>query len=145
MKLSLLLILTSLSSHVFADKLLLKSYSQYEMWGSNSVSAEFKINAELGRAWVELTSYQGDESKTVRLKMTGLSYDQLTETISIDHMGKLTTCAELKVKGRFIFKQKLLKMTSACEFQQKWREVSYDDGFEIKKTRRLDIYLVVKE
>jgi hypothetical protein len=145
MKFLVLLLLTSLSFPAFADKLLLKSYGQYEMWGSSSATVEFKVNPELGRAWVELTTYQGEESNNLRVKVSGLTYEQLTETISIDHLGKITVCAEFKVVGRFIFKHKLLKLTSACEFQQRWREVSYDDGFEIKKTRRLDIFLVVKE
>ena len=145
MKVLFLILTVSLSFPAMAEKILIKSFSQYELWGRGSASPSFKVNPELGRAWVEIIVYKGEDSDEIRVKMEGLSYDHLTESINFDYQGKITTCAVNKVAGKFIFKQRIIKLTSACEFQGKWRDVTYDDGFEIKKTRRYDIFLVVKE
>jgi hypothetical protein len=145
MKVLFLILTLSLSLPAMADKILVKSFSQYELWGRGSASPAFQVNPELGRAWVEITVYKGEDSDEMRIKMDGLSYDHLTETINLDYQGKITTCAVNKLVGRSIFRQRIIKMTPACEFQGKWRDVTYDDGFEIKKTRRYDIFLVVKE
>ncbi|MBA2403572.1 MAG: hypothetical protein H0V66_02275 [Bdellovibrionales bacterium] len=147
-KLITLLTLLSLTA-VQAGEIKLKSISQYELWGSASASAAFAINPEMGRAWVEITTTSNDPegggpSDVQRIKLNGLSFDQITGAIQLDFEGKITTCAEQKVVGRSIFRQKLIKMTSNCQFEGRWRNVSYDDGFEMRKTKVYEIFLIVE-
>jgi hypothetical protein len=132
-----------------AGEIKLHSFSQYDLWGSASVSQQFTINEELERAWVTITVTANDPdgvgaSDEVRVKIPGLTYNKATGIISIDFEGKVTDCAAMKTVGRSIFRRKELKMNPACKFEGRWRKISYDDGFEIKKTSKYEIFLVVE-
>jgi len=35
-------------------------------------------------------------------------------------------------------------MTPACKFEGRWRTVTYDDGFEMKKTTKYEVFLIVE-
>lgn len=134
-------------SAVNAGEIKIKSISQYELWGSASASAAFEINKDLGRAWIEVTTTANDPdhmSDVERIKIEGLSYDQQSGAINIDFEGKITTCAEYKTVGRSIFRQKLIKMTENCNLEGRWRNFTYDNGFEIVKTSKYEIFLIVK-
>ena len=134
-------------SAVHAGEIKIKSISQYELWGSASASAAFEINKDLGRAWVEVTTSPNDPdhmSDVERIKIEGLSYDQQSGAINIDFEGKITTCAEYKTVGRSIFRQKLIKMTENCKLEGRWKTFTYDNGFEIVKTSKYEIFLIVK-
>lgn len=131
-----------------AGEIKIKSISQYELWGSATASSAFGINPDMGRAWVEVTTTsndpEGGSSDVERIKIEGLTFDTQTNAITIDHEGKITTCAELKVVGRSIFRHKVIKMTSDCKFEGRWVKVSYDNGFEIKQTSVYKLVLIVK-
>lgn len=133
---------------VHAGEIKIKSISGYELWGSASVSQAFAVNPELGRAWVEVTvtanDPDGGSSDIERIKVDGLTFDNQTQTINIDFEGKITTCAEIKTVGRSIFRSKIIKMTPACKFEGRWRTVTYDDGFEMKKTTKYEVFLIVE-
>jgi UDP-N-acetylglucosamine enolpyruvyl transferase len=135
-------------SAVHAGEIKIKSISQYELWGSAHVSAAFGINPEMGRAWIEVTTTANDPdgglSDIERLKIEGLTFDQQTGAINIDFEGKITTCAEYKTVGRSIFRQKLIKMTSNCKFEGRWKKITYDNGFEMQKTSKYEIFLIVE-
>lgn len=131
-----------------AGEITVKSISQYELWGSASVSQTFAVNPELGRAWVEVSissnDPEGGAADVERIKVPGLTFDSATGNINLDFEGKITTCAVQKTVGRSIFRQKVIKSTG-CKFEGRWRTVTYDDGFEIKTTKRYDVVLVVLE
>lgn len=131
-----------------AGEIKVKAISQYLLWGSASATADFGINPELGRAWVEIETSSNDPdgglSDIERIKIEGLKFDTQTNAITIDYEGKITTCAELKVVGRSIFRHKVMKMTSSCKFEGRWRKFTYDNGFEIKQTAAYEIFLVVE-
>ncbi len=133
---------------VHAGEIKIKSISGYELWGSASVSQAFAVNPGLGRAWVEVTvtanDPDGGSSDVERIKVEGLTFDNQTQTINIDFEGKITTCAEIKMVGRSIFRSKIIKMTPACKFEGRWRTVTYDDGFEMKKTTKYEVFLIVE-
>ena len=133
---------------VHAGEIKIKSISGYELWGSASVSQAFAVNPELGRAWVEVTvsanDPDGGSSDVERIKVEGLTFDNQNQTINIDFEGKITTCAEIKTVGRSIFRSKIIKMTPACKFEGRWRTVTYDDGFEMKKTTKYEVFLIVE-
>ena len=131
-----------------AGEIKIKSISQYELWGSATASSAFGINPEMGRAWIEVTTTSNDPdgglSDVERIKIEGLKFDKQTNAITIDYEGKITTCAELKVVGRSIFRRKEMKMTSNCKFEGRWRKFTYDNGFEIKKTAAYEMFLIVE-
>lgn len=131
-----------------AGEINIKSISQYVLWGSATASSAFGINPDMGRAWVEVTTTPNDTdggvSDVERIKIEGLKFDTQTNSITIDHEGKITTCAELKVVGRSIFRHKVIKMTSDCKFEGRWVKVSYDNGFEMKQTSVYKLVLIVK-
>lgn len=134
---------------VHAGEIKIKSISQYELWGSASASAAFAINKEMGRAWIEVTTTPNDPddgglSDVEWIKIEGLVFDQQTGALNIDFEGKITTCAEYKTVGRSIFRQKLIKMTENCKFEGRWRTFTYDNGFEMKKTSKYEIFLIVE-
>ena len=131
-----------------AGEIKLKSISQQELWGSASASTAFGINPEMGRAWVAVTvssnDPEGGESAVERINLKGLNYDQETGAINLDSEGKITICAEYKTVGRSIFRQKIIEMTNNCKFEGRWRTFSYDNGFEIKKIAKYEIFLIVE-
>jgi hypothetical protein len=131
-----------------AGEIKIKSISQYELWGSANASSAFGINPDMGRAWIEVTVTANDPdgglSDVERIKLEGLTYDQQTGAINLDYEGKITTCAEYKTVGRSIFRQKIIKMTSKCKFEGRWRKFSYDNGFEMKETAAYDLFLIVE-
>jgi hypothetical protein len=131
-----------------AGEIKIKSISHYELWGSANASSAFGINPDMGRAWIEVTVTANDPdgglSEVERIKMEGITYDQQTGAINVDFEGKITTCAEYKTVGRSIFRQKVIKMTPNCKFVSRWRKFSYDNGFEMKKTAALDLFLIVE-
>lgn len=137
-----------MSAAVFAGEIRVTSFSQYDLWGSASVSQKFEFNPELGRAWVLVSisssDSEGGASGYERIKISGLTFDAATNSVMLDFEGKLTKCAEYKTVGRSIFRRKELVMTSECKFEDRWRDVVYDDGFEIKKTKVYDVVLVVE-
>jgi hypothetical protein len=138
-----------ITSLVHAGEIRIASISQYQLWGSASVSQKFEINPDLGRAWVLVSITANDPdgvgaSDEARVKIEGMSFDKSTNSVVIDHEGKLTTCAEYKTVGRSIFRRTELVMTSSCKFEGRWRNVTYDDGFEIKKTKVYDVVLIVE-
>ena len=147
---SLILVISLLFvSNIFAGEILVKSLSQYELWGSRSATQQFAINPDLGRAWVEVSISSNDpdgagNDDLERIKIEGLTYDAQTGEINLDHEGKITTCAEFKVVGRSIFRTKMIRMSSNCKFQGRWRKLTYDNGFEIKQTEKYEIFLIVE-
>ena len=110
-------------------------------------SESFGTNADLGRAWVEITSVrnygEGEESEVSRVKLKGLSFDAATETVNIESEGQIVECAHFVERGRFIFRQKILEFTNRCRFEERIETITVDDGFEITKQKRFRIFLVV--
>lgn len=120
----------------------------YYQVATSDVREEFEINEELGRAWVKLTAnkrfdYESD-SEEYRVKVPGLSFDVDSKTIVLDYEGQIIDCVQMITKGRGIFRRTIMKETGRCEFVQRWVTVTYDDGFEIRKTQKLHIFLNVE-
>lgn len=120
--------------------------SVYELGYSANVSQKFVVNEEMGRAWIEVTSSNDPEATPdeYRIKVEGLSYDKTTQSVMLEHEGQLVTCATFKVRGRSIFRQRNLELSERCAFRGVWKEITYDDGFEMKKTSKYQIFLVVE-
>jgi hypothetical protein len=149
MKKLVVMLSLAIATAVNAGEIKLKEFSQFELWGNPSVGQEFQINEELGRAWVSIKVTISDpdgggSTDEYRVKVPGLSYDKATSSINIDFEGKITECAVQKTLGRSIFRRKEIVMTSSCKLEGRWRAVTYDDGFEIKKTSKYEVFLIVE-
>lgn len=141
---SFILTLALISTTALAAEI--KVYDQPKGYHDHE-SAVFNINKDLGRAWVEvnLEKQWSDETytDTVRTLVPGLSYDAQTKTINLDHEGQLVECAALKTSGRSIFRITRIVNTN-CDLVKKEVVVEYDNGFEIKKQKRVQFFLVTK-
>lgn len=107
----------------------------------------FEINPELGRSWIEVIVERGFEdnaSDLTRVKIPGLSYDSQFKSINIESEGEIVECAQIKEKGRWIFKQEYIELTERCRFEKREVLVTKDDGFKIYKQKRLHVYLIVE-
>lgn len=121
--------------------------SVYEVRNPRILNINFVINEKLGRAWIEVEVPSADPeslSDVYRTKVEGLFYDEAASAVVLEHEGEQVTCAEVKVRGRSIFRTVKIKQTRSCEFKGEWYKVSYDDGFEIKIVKRYRINLVTK-
>jgi hypothetical protein len=117
---------------------------------NESVSTvEFEVNKDLGRAWVNISidEFYGEpdsnNTQVFRQKIDGLSFDHQTASIVLDRDGQLHECAQLTTKGRSIFRHTFIKNTG-CEFHSKLVTVDYDNGFEIKRINKIQVFLIVK-
>lgn len=147
MKMILVAVSALMLSTAFAGEVKIFNKSIYEIGYSRSITPSFVINEELGRAWVEVdVADQDPESmgSTYRVKVEGLSYDKNSSSVVIEHEGEVVTCAEMKSRGRSVFRTTYLKMSERCSFKGEWKTITYDDGFEIKKTQKYNIVLIIK-
>ena len=105
------------------------------------IDTDFEINAELERAWVEITyivtGHQENIKDFERIKIEGLSYNASTKEIILDADGVQKVCAKVKTNffGTFV------NETGECKFTKKFYIVQEDNGFEIKKVNKLKITL----
>jgi hypothetical protein len=113
-------------------------------YGNDFVSAAFSANESLGRAWVTVTlTRAGDEGagEEYRKKIEGLRWDTTRKAVILTHEGQEFVCAEMKSRGIYIFKEKFLK-EKECTFKQKHITEKHDDGFEVRKIRKVQVFLV---
>jgi len=111
------------------------------------VESTFQINSELERAWVKikLINYQFEEAfdeKIHLVKLTELSYNAESKMIELVHEGQLIECAEVIQRGRWIFRHEKIANRS-CKFETRFKTEEYDDGFHIRKRKRLQVFLVI--
>jgi hypothetical protein len=123
----------------------------YEGKTARNVITKFKVNPELGRAWVELytnnnvkgMSVGTKKAPTLKIKVPGLSYDAATSTIVLAADGQMINCANVKISGSGIFTK--TKITNdRCSLTSKKTKISIDDGFEVRKVSRLQVFLNVE-
>lgn len=113
------------------------------------VSSEFKINKELGRAWVETHVNAADGDSDIgndyyRVKVEGLSFNTQTSNIEYVTDGKIVECATVR-RSRGLFKVDVIRPTGACVFSSKRIKVIVDDGFNTSKENRVQAFLTTLE
>jgi hypothetical protein len=131
----------------FAGEITVFDKSWYEIGNDATVSQEFMVNEEMGRAWIEFSASDRDpDSSSIefRTKVDGLSFDANTSSVVLDHEGQIVTCAKVVTKGRSIFSSRVVKPTGRCTFKGAWRTIIYDDGYEMKKTYKYTIKMIVE-
>ena len=118
------------------------------VWGSKTVSGEFGWNEELNRVWVEISVddlHSGEDSTPdfYRTKVEGLEFDTTSRTAVLTVDGQAFECAAVRTRGVLVFRHNYLK-TTGCKFTSKVVTELVDDGFEIKKVQKLQVFLVTK-
>jgi hypothetical protein len=109
------------------------------------VQSQFKINKELGRAWVVLKKYERrgkghSHYRTAKVQVPGLSFEPETQSIVLENEGQIIECAKVKTKT-IIFPINFIKKTGNCEIDYRFVKKSIDDGYEIKTRNFLQVYL----
>jgi len=131
----------------FAGEIVVFDKSWYEIGNDAYVDQEFVVNEEMGRAWIEFSVSNRDPDSTsqeFRTRLDGLSFDAASSSVVIDHEGQIVTCANVVTKGRSVFSTRVVKPTGNCKIEGKWREIIYDDGYEMKKTYKYTIKMIMK-
>ncbi len=132
------------SSLVQATELKIFSKSSYEVLPGWGTQERIEYNKELGRAWVEISVNFDAESSgdTYRVKVDGLKFDKENQVVVYEKDNQRFVCGQLIVKGRGIFKREVYKATKHCLLEERWRKYTYDDGFQIRKGERFEVFLI---
>jgi len=141
MKKFLALALCLCSLNVFADVTVFKTG-----FINRTILGTFKVNPELGRAWVEVEvygSHSDSDSDYYRVKVDGLSYDAQTKEVVWDYQGERIVCARETTAGRSIFRYTYIKNID-CDFKLSSVVENVDDGFEVVRRKYAVLKLVRK-
>lgn len=130
-----------LSFNAFSAEILLKTY-RYD--NDVDYAPEFKVNKDLGRAWVNIVEEDFSDNESSYyvddfVKVDGLSL------VGSDIVYKDTTCATIYTRGWGIFRGDVIKMTRDCRFTQEVVVENIDDGFYVRRVKKVKVYLVVNE
>ena len=138
MLISLMLSLTAFSA--LAGEIKIFDRPTYEFSQVSNIRPEFAINADLGRAWVNLRFDEvgdGPAYYDERVQVEGLSYNSTTNQIILDAEGTQTVCANVKIN----FFGTHIKNTGKCTFAKKHYNVKVDNGYEVETVQKLKITL----
>lgn len=111
-----------------------------------SPTAEFVVNEEDGRAWVEVAVDNGSfgddfDRQTLRARVEGLSYDAFTREIVYSDDGLRLVCARITT-SRFLFSRQIhIRSTGRCELGARLERRMDDNGFEHTKNKHLVVDL----
>jgi hypothetical protein len=115
-------------------------------WSYDGVS--YRINEELGRAWLEVNlSDSGSENtsyRTERVKLEGLRYDAGSQQIVLEQNGELVVCADVRELPRRVFNRVGIYPTGRCTFSSRRVRLPYDNGFEIRTRRHLQVFMTIQ-
>lgn len=112
------------------------------------VSTSFRVNTELGRAWIEITledrRFDDISYDHHRALVKGLSMNAEGNAIVLDQDGALTECATVTPKDGVFGRRLIIRPTGRCIFTPKFTKIDVDNGFEVRKVRVLQVYLNVE-
>lgn len=135
--LAALLVLASVSASAKTIKL----YSAWQGF-ADEINPEFMVNADLGRAWVNVvTVHDWDEDTDENdhfVKVEGLSYNQDTQEVVYTDGNSEVVCAVYSTRGRGIFRSTRLRNSGDCKFVQTTEVRSVDDGYYVR-TKKYDV------
>lgn len=126
---------------VSASAKTIKLYSAWQGF-ADEINPEFVVNADLGRAWVNvITVHDWDEDTDEDdnfVKVEGLSYKQDTQEVIYADGNTEVVCAVYSTRGRGIFRSSRLRNSGNCKFIQTTETKSVDDGFYVR-TKKYDV------
>jgi hypothetical protein len=115
-----------------------------------NAAAEFAVNREARRAWVEVAVDNGGDGdreawdqQTLRAKLEGLSYDARTGEIAYAANGSRVVCARV-ARSKFLFiSWTSIRKLAACNLLSRFESVVEDDGFELQRKKHLVVELSI--
>ncbi len=149
MKLSSIVLGSLLSISAFAAEVKIMTIDNSANFQSN-ITSEYKLNKDLGRAWVETTidnRTSSDDSigqDTYRGKAAELSFDQNTSEVVLDVEGARVVCATVRTAGRSIFRHDVIRSTGNCSFVHKKVKLVIDNGYETYTKNQTEVSIVTK-
>lgn len=107
-----------------------------------SKSKTFGIDADLGRAWVEINVYHGrsEDSDTYRVAVPGLRYDSGSGNVVYEAGAKQVVCANTQQSGFWVFKRQRVVATGDCELTRKYVNAPIDDGFSVQVIEHFEVH-----
>lgn len=115
-----------------------------DFWRPN-VRANFAVNQEAGRAWVEVEMYDrahgqnGNGSVSTRVKVEGLAFDQASSSITFTHEGQVFECATV---SRRWYGTKI--SPTGCDLKMRKVKLTVDDGYNTYRREFVQVHLVTK-
>lgn len=109
-----------------------------------TVTTQFAVNKQLGRAWVEINVDNSDADSSLgnddyRTKVEGLRLDVASNTIVLERDGQLIECAKWKRGGFFGISE---YKPTGCKFSHRLIKKTVDDGFETYTVRAVVVTLM---
>ena len=120
------------------------SETQTDFWRPN-VRANFAVNKEAGRAWVEIEMYDrahgqnGNGSVSTRVKIQGLAFDEASSSITLTHEGQVFECAHVSQRWYGLKIQ-----PTGCELKDRKVKLTIDDGYNTYRREFVQVHLVTK-
>lgn len=107
-----------------------------------SKSKRFAINAELGRAWVEIDVLHDTSEITerYRVQVPGLTYSKDAAQIVYSSGDRSVVCAHVRSNGPWIFKHQRIEPTGNCELTRRYVSVPIDDGFAVDVVEHFEVH-----
>lgn len=130
-----------LTFNAFSAEILLKTF-RYD--SDVDYSPEFKVNKELQRAWVNVVEEDNSDWEDTWYDDNFVKVEGL-KLVGSDIVYNDTTCATIYTRGRWIFRGDVIKMTPDCRFTQKTVVENVDDGYYVRRVKKVQVYLSVNE
>lgn len=112
---------------------------------ATSLSVDFGVDADAGRAWAEITEHSGDPEAmpTIRqVAVTGLYFDVREAAVVLQARGRRAVCAHRETRGGWLMRRQTLVPTGDCQWQVRPREQGFDNGFELATESGVELVLL---
>jgi hypothetical protein len=97
---------------------------------NKEATSKFRIDPELGRAWVEvriIDIFDDNYDRKHQIEVEGLSFDVNNSAIVYEQGGIRTECAIL-IPGRTLIRRMKIRLTGNCEFSERSTKLVSEDG-----------------
>jgi hypothetical protein len=97
---------------------------------NKEAASKFRIDPELGRAWVEvriIDIFDDNYDRKHQVEVEGLSFDVNTGAVVYEQGGIRTECAIL-IPGRTLLRRMKIRLTGNCEFSERSTKLVSEDG-----------------
>lgn len=135
------------SAAAIADSTKIFELTNYR-YSQKDVKPSFRVNESLGRAWVnvQLEDRKFDDVSydDHRVKVEGLSMNADKTAIVFEKDGALIDCASVSPKRGLFGRVLIIHPTGNCTFTWKTVKVDVDNGFEIRRVPKLQVFLNVQ-
>lgn len=146
MKMLITILATIISSAAFAESTMI--FEETASRGQEIYRLDFDVNKKLNRAWVDITVAEsfGDDThySDSSVLVKGLSYDPEQNGVVYDLNGEKVLCGTFYNAPWVIDYGMSFRSTGRCTLTKKKVTVEVDNGFEIYKVKKLQVFFNVQ-